>query len=79
MITNLRLELFQALMSRAAPFELVPDDGGVGEAGVDPLVGEVGGDQQPLPVELHRLGLAQLGREGGVAGPRPAGVAQELY
>ena len=63
-------------MSRAAPFELVPYDGGVGEAGVYPLVGEVGGHQQPLPVELHSLGLAQLGRERGVPGPRPAAVAQ---
>ena len=41
-----------------------------------PLVGEVGGHQQPLPVELHSLGLAQLGRERGVPGPRPAAVAQ---
>ena len=41
-----------------------------------PLVGEVGGHQQPLPVELHSLGLAQLGREGGVPGPRPAAVVQ---
>ena len=88
MITNLRMELFEALvrrlqlclgMSKAAPFELVPYDGGVGEAGVYPLVGEVGGHQQPLPVELHSLGLAQLGREGGVAGPRPAGSCTEFY
>ena len=51
------------------PFELVADHGGVHEAGVDPLEGEVGGDEEPLTEELHGLGLNQFVHEGRM--PRP--------
>ena len=51
------------------PFELVTDHGWVHQASVDPLEGEVGGDEEPFTEELQGLGLTQFVDEGG--GTRP--------
>ena len=51
------------------PFELVTDHGGVHQASVDPLEGQVGGDKKPFTKELQGLGLTQSVDEG--RGSRP--------
>ena len=47
--------LHPARRSTGRHLELVPDDGGVRQASVDPLVGQVGRHQGPLGVKLDSL------------------------